>query len=360
MRLPITLLAVIVIGGVAVAGLIAYSLLSIPLPSCTSTWKCAAPYPLQGGGIIGVAGQQCVADATNVFCVGGVDASGALRNGVYTATVSPSGNITGWHLSPSVYPETVSGESCAATSGFLYCVGGIHDGSGDDVAAAYYARLFANGSLSAWQSTTPYPVAVDSESCVASSSDIYCVGGNNETDDTVSTVAPSSTVWFATVNSSGIGGWAKTTPYPSGVLVPACLATGNYVYCLGGSDSNRDPLGTVYFAPLTAGGVGGWALTTNYPVASVDPSCVMASGRIYCIGGETAGGQPPSFTNVVYYASISASGVGAWQQGQSYPRDVGTSCVTAQGNAYCVGGFDESTPGLEGTVNYASLSSISG
>jgi len=360
LKRSITLVAVIVIGGVAVAGLLAYSLLSTPQPSCTSVWECAAPYPLQGGGTVGVAGQQCGADATNVFCIGGVDASGAPRNAVYTSTVSASGNITGWHLNPSAYPQDASGESCAETSGYLYCVGGIHDNTGDDLAASYFARLLANGSIGAWQPTTPYPVPVDSESCVASSSHIYCVGGNNETDSTESSVAPSTTVWFATTNSSGIWDWTRTTPYPAGIFVPACFATEAYVYCLGGSNGNGDPLGTAHFAPLTAEGVGKWALTTSYPVASVGPSCVIGSGRVYCVGGETAGGQSPSFTSVVYTAPITSSGIGAWQQGPSYPRNVGTSCVTVQGNVYCVGGFDESTPGLDGTVNYVSLTSISG
>ena len=300
-----------------------------------------------------------MADSANVYCVGGVDSSGAPRNDVYTATLSPAGNITGWRLSPTAYPQSVTGQSCAASAGYLYCVGGIYDKAGDDLTASYFARIFANGSLGGWQPTTPYPIPVDSESCVAASSHIYCVGGNNETGGTESGVAPSSSVWFASLNSSGIGGWVKTTAYPSGIYVPACFGKSGYVYCLGGSDSNGDPQGTAYFAQLTAEGVAKWVLTTSYPVASVGTSCVLASGLVYCVGGETAGGQSPAFTNVVFYASVSSSGLGVWKQGQSYPRNVATSCVAAQGNAYCVGGFDAGSLGLDGIVNYASLSSIS-
>ena len=358
MRFSKTLIVLVVIAAVAVAGISAYSILSPPQPSCTSIWKCAAPYPLQGGGAVGVAGQPCEVSSANIYCMGGVDAGGP-QSDVYAATVSASGNVTGW-LRVSTYPQNVSGQACAAISGYLYCVGGIHDKSGDDLSASYYTKLLANGSLGAWQSTTPYPIPIDSESCVGWSLHIYCIGGNNETGGIQSNVTPSSTAWFAPVNSSGIGGWTRTTPYPSGIYVPSCYATGGFAYCLNGSDSNEDPLGTAYFAPLTALGVGHWALTTPYPVASVGPSCVIASGNIYCVGGETVGGESPTFTNFVYFAQISSSGIGPWMQGASYPRNAGTSCVTMQDNIYCVGGFDESLVGLGSVVNYASLSSISG
>jgi len=353
------LIVLVVIAVVAVAGIFVYSMLSAPPPSCTSTWKCAAPYPLQGGGALGVAGQQCGTNSTIVYCVGGVDASGGPRSDVYAGDIAASGNITGWR-SLGTYPQNVSGESCAALSGYLYCVGGIHDSAGDDLSASYYAKLLANGSLGVWQSTTPYPIPIDSESCVGWGSDIYCVGGNNETGGSQSNVAPSSAVWFAPVNSSGIGAWAETTPYPPGIFVPSCYATGGFVYCLDGSDSNGDPLGTTCFAVLTPNGVGRWTLTSPYPVASVGPSCVIASDNIYCVGGETAGGESPTFTNFVYFAPISSVGIGSWTQGASYPQSVGTACVTAQGDIYCVGGFGESSPGLDGVVNYATLSSISG
>ena len=360
MKFSKTLVVLVVISVVAVGGILAYSMLSAPQPSCTPIWKCAAPYPLEGGGAVGVAGEQCVANSTSIYCVGGVDASGGPRNDVYTATTSASGNITGWRQDHSAYPLDVSGQGCAAISEYLYCVGGIHDNAGSDLSASYYTKLLANGSLGVWEPTTPYPIPIDSESCVGWSSHIYCIGGNNETGGTQSNVTPSSTVWFAPVNSSGIGEWARTTSFPSGIFVPSCYVTGGFAYCLNGSDSNEDPLGTSYFAALTADGVGQWTQTRAYPVASVGPSCVIASGYIYCVGGETAGGQSPTFTNFVYFAQVSSGGIGPWMQGASYPRNAGTSCVTSQGNIYCMGGFDEGTPGLDGVVNYASLSSISG
>jgi len=358
LKLSRTLIVVIVVVVVGAAGFFAYSFLQGPAPSCTSTWPCAASYPIQVGGNLGVAGEQCATNSTYVYCVGGVDANGGPRNEVYVGTISATGNITGWSLSTNSYPQDVSGQSCVLSSGYLYCVGGIHDDAGDDLASSYYARVEGNGSVGPWQPTTHYPVPIDSESCVASSSYIYCVGGNNETDGTYSDIAPSTTVWYAQLSGAGIGTWAKTTPYSSNVYVPVCFASGGYIYCVGGADPSGSPVGTSYYAVLTNGGLGEWIQTTAYPVQATGQACAVAGGHVYCVGGETSGGQSPAFTSAVYYSQVTSGGIGAWKSGPGYPDTVGTACVASSTNLYCLGGFDESQAGLTPIVNFASLSSL--
>jgi hypothetical protein len=85
---------------------------------------------------------------------------------------------------------------------------------------------------------------------------------------------------------------------------------------------------------------------------------VISSGDILCVGGETSGGQSPTYTNAVYYAPVSAGGIGTWKQSTSYPVSVGTECVALTGDIYCVGGFDGSTAGANNFVEYASLASL--
>jgi len=72
------------------------------------------------------------------------------------------------------------------------------------------------------------------------------------------------------------------------------------------------------------------------------------------------GGQSAAYTSAVYYAPVSASGIGVWKEGPDYPLSVGTSCTSASGRLYCVGGYDGSAEGEDNNVNYASLTSISG
>jgi len=360
MKLRTIIVVVVLVIVLVVVGLIAYEALTGPGPVCNSTWNCAAGYPVQVGGTYAIAGQQCISNATYVDCIGGQDANTGPRSEVYFATFSSSGNITSWTASPNAYPQYIDGQSCVAYSGYVYCVGGSYNEPGDDVRSSYYAPLSSTGAIGAWTSTTKFPIYIDTESCVASSSTIYCIGGNNETDGTNADSAPSNSVWYAPLSSSGIGNWTLTTPYPSDDYFPDCYAAGGYVYCIGGSDSNDNSLTTTYFAQLTASGVGSWSQTKAYPVAASGQACAISAGVIYCVGGETADGPSPTYTDAVYYAPISSAGIGAWKQSPSYPNSVGTDCAISSGYMYCVGGFDASTINENNVVNYASLVSLAG
>lgn len=345
---------------IAVVGLYAFSVLLGPTPS-NSTWATAAGYPLQVNGALGVAGQQCVNSTTYLYCIGGQDANGGPRGELYSSTAvsSSSRNITGWTSDPNQYPQSIDGQACVAYSGYVYCVGGTHDDGGDDVASSYYAPLSSGGAVGKWNSTTAYPIPIDTQYCVASSGYIYCVGGNNETDGTNADSTSSNSVWYAPLSSSGIGSWSHSTPYPANLYFPSCFAANGYIYCLGGADSNDNSQSADYYAALSSAGVGTWTQTTAYPIQASGQACAISSGYIYCVGGETAGGQSPSYTNAVYYAPVSASGIGTWKQAGNYPASVGTTCVISSGYMYCIGGFDGSSVGENNAVYYAPLASLS-
>jgi hypothetical protein len=325
---------------------------------CGSKWECAAGYPVEVGGTYAIAGQQCVNSTSTIYCIGGQDANGGPRNEVYYATVSSSGNITGW-TQGSAYPQYSNGGSCVLYAGYVYCVGGSYNDNGDDVSSSYFAQVTAGGALETWSSTTPYPIPIDTMSCVQSSAYIYCVGGNNETDGSNLDSTVSNSVWFAPLSSSGIGAWEHTMAYPASVLYPTCYSGGGYIYCIGGADVNGNSVGTTYYAALSSSGVGEWTATTSYPVAASGQACVIASGEILCVGGETD--SSPSYTSSVYYAPIlSTGGIGSWKQGTSYPLAIGTTCVTLSGDVYCFGGFDGSSAMADNHVEYASMASLTG
>jgi hypothetical protein len=353
----------VVVALVILAGLIAFAWESNTPTYCTSTWLCGAEYPLQASGNLGVGSQQCFTNSTYFFCVGGIDTSYTPSDTVYSATVSGSNNVTGWVLDPQSYPIPIAGQSCVVDSGYIYCVGGYDDASGDDVASTYYSQI-ANGSLGPWTSTTPYPVPVDSQSCVTWSSNIYCVAGNNETDGNSDTLVPSSAVWFAHLSSTGIGSWTQTTSYPYNAYLPACYESGGYIYCIGGVDVGSDPIESVYYAPLSASGVGLWSPGTAYPLSAVGQACAIVNGYIYCVGGvtggESEGGELLTYTGSVDYAPVSPQGVGSWTEGPDYPQLVATTCTTYGGYLYCVGGYNGSEFGVGDVVNYATLASIVG
>jgi hypothetical protein len=346
----------IVLVVVIVAIIAASALATLLYPASSSPWKAAADYPLQASDTLGVWAQQCVNSTVYVYCIGGQDVIAGPRNDVYTSSAvsSSSGNITSWTPDTNLYPQTIYGQSCVASSGYVYCVGGTYDDSGDDVNASYYAPLSSNGVVGAWSSTKSLPIAVDSQSCVASSGYIYCVGGIGEALGTNATSYPSNLVYYAPLSSSGIGSWSKSNSYPADIYLPSCSAADGYIYCVGGVNSGGNAISTDYYASLSSVGVGTWTQTTPYQIVASGQACAISSGYIYCVGG--AGSS--AYLNAVYYAPVSSGGIGAWIKTGNYPQSVTTDCVISSGYMYCVGGLGSSQ--LYGTAYYIPLVTLLG
>ena len=86
--------------------------------------------------------------------------------------------------------------------------------------------------LVAWNSTTTYPLMVSGHSCVTSSGYIYCVGGARGSPPQFY-----DSVYYALLNSSGVGAWTKTTSYPTKITGESCVASYGYIYCVGGKSA---------------------------------------------------------------------------------------------------------------------------
>ena len=350
MRISRILVVVVVVAIVGLLALFVYS--SLLAPSSTGPWAGGQAYPLQVSGTSGVVGQSCVGGNTTIYCIGGIDYNGASRNSVYSASVSTTG-MSGW-VADSPYPETVGLQSCVSGVGYAYCVGGSYDDAGDDTAASYFTPL-TGGSAGTWTPTTSYPVAIDTQSCVSSSGFIYCVGGENETDGTNATLTQSNSAWYAPLSSSGIGAWTRTTPYPASVFFEACASTSTDIFCVGGLNISGGGVSAVYFAPLSASGIGQWSSSTAYPIQSYGQTCVIAFSDIVCVGGVPNG--TTSSSDAVYSAPVSSGGIGAWHKAPNYPFGVETACAAAAGNLYCSGGYRDSST-ISAATYYASIQSL--
>jgi hypothetical protein len=304
----------------------------------TGPWTSTTPYPLETGGNAGVLGQSCVASSSTVYCIGGEDVNSSPHDSVYYAPISSSG-IGNWTLDQYPYPKDIMFTSCLTSSGYVYCVGGTYMSSGNDTTATYFAPIEGSG-LGNWTATSPYPVPMDSESCVPASGYVFCMGGENETSGTSASATDSASVWYASLSSSGIGSWSRTTAYPSGAFFPDCSSLGGYIYCVGGEDSSSNVISSSYYASVSPDGLGAWTASTPYPIQDTDQSCVVTGTVLYCVGGLATGG---SSTSNVYYAGLSPSGIGAWQQGGGYPSALSTDCVASPTYVYCTGGYDPSS-----------------
>ena len=302
-------------------------------------WTSTTAY---GGGTVD--SQSCVTYSGYVYCVGGRN-SGFATNSTYYAPISATG-VGAWTKTTDYGGGAIYYPSCVASSSYIYCVGGTTSGNAA-TSATYYAQLSSSG-IGAWTSTTAYaggPMSI--MSCAASLGYIYCVGGN----DVGNGISPSSKVYYAQLSSSGIGAWTSTTAYAGGGIdQESCAIYRSYIYCVGGVGSSFSS--NVYSAPVSASGVGNWVITSAYPTDINSQSCVAASRYIYCVGGVDQAVSPSSIS-AVYYASLSSGSVGAWTSTTAYPPGASSlACVARLGYIYCVGGFSSSGP-AQSLVYYA-------
>jgi hypothetical protein len=319
------------------------------------SWTATTPW----GGSSGITDESCAISSGYIYCVGGFLAY-AAQSEVYYAAVS-SGGVGTWK-STTTYPSGFDDGSCAITGGYIYCVGGL-TGS-DETAflttnAVYYAPVSSSG-VGTWTSTTSFPFAVDGQSCAIGLGNIYCVGGyfGNNADN-----IPGNGVYSAPVSSSGVGQWAGST-FPLVIQNQSCAISGDYIYCIGGntvviqSTGQSEYTHVVGYAPISTSGIGTFTLTTSYPTDIFDTSCGASSGYIYCVGGLIGTGldDGESATAAVYYAQATTSGIGTWSSTSSYSEAIsGQSCPISGGYIYCVGGQNSGFIILP-DVNYVSIS----
>ena len=301
-------------------------------------WKSTTNYPIP------VFAQSCAAAASYLYCVGGDTANNSYSpiytNKTYYAQLSSTtGGIGPWIQSTS-YPTVIYGPSCIAYSGYIYCGDGLNQ-TGNPTAEYYYAPISSSG-IGAWKQTTSYPAPSASQSCVTSSSNIYCISItfniNNQSR---------YSAYSASISSSGIGAWHQTAA-PSGntgLYQFSCSSESDYVYCLAGFNYTKSQENYTQYAQLSSSGIGTWNLGTPAPfLPQSSNTCSANSGYLYCVAVGS--------NNATFFAPISTSGIGPWKETNPYPlalwyasgtRNYETSlstCTTYSGYMYCIGGLN--------------------
>jgi hypothetical protein len=276
---------------------------------------------------------------------------------------------------------SILGASCVSNASYDYCVGG-QNSTGTDLSDVFVAHVSSSGVVDAWNETTDYGAAsgtsgsgglgVEFTSCVGYAGYIYCVAG-------ATTVAPGTTskVYYAPLLSTGVGAWTETTDYGAAsgatgaggirTFLLSCSEVSGYIFCVGDGSSK------VFFAPLSASGVGAWTETTDYGaatgstgaggVAISNPACVPNGTYIYCVGGTV------SFkaTSQVFFARANATGVAGWNESTDYAAVsgttgsggipiYGTACLAYSGEIICVDGNNKTNVALD-QVFYGALNS---
>jgi hypothetical protein len=204
-------------------------------------WSRTTAYPIP------IDSQYCAASSAHIYCVGGnnetdgTNADSTTSNSVWYALLSPSGIGTWSHSTP--YPANLYFPSCFSSSSYMYCMGGA-DNNNNAQSTDFYATLSSSG-VGTWTPTTAYPIQVSGQACAFSSGYIYCVGGQEGSN------SYSNAVYYAAVSSGGIGAWKQAGHYPLSVGTTCVISLG-YMYCMGGFDgSSQGDTEATYYISLT-------------------------------------------------------------------------------------------------------------
>jgi N-acetylneuraminic acid mutarotase len=150
----------------------------------------------------------------HIYIVGGVNSSQNVDGHANYAAILPDHSLDAWTLGPSVTSDLYQpGGGIFADSGWIYVAGGVTHGS--PLTDVFYAKLNPDGSIGPWQPTSSLPEGTSSPASTLHREYLYVIGGGHHFAD----YDGSSTVYFAQVQSDGsLSAWNSTTPYPGQLL----------------------------------------------------------------------------------------------------------------------------------------------
>jgi prepilin-type N-terminal cleavage/methylation domain-containing protein len=264
---------------------------------------------------------------------------------ITTPATANGGSIGGW-LTTTALPSALYYHSSVVNNNYVYVIGG--DFNTNPTSTVWFAPINSTGSIGAWSSTTKLPNGIFGHTSVVSNNYVYAIAGQSG--------ANTSTVWFAPINSTGsIGAWSSTTKIPSTLRAHMSIVNNNYVYVIGGySDVDVAGTSTVWFAPINStGSLGAWSSTAALPLKDYWGAAAVYNGYAYLIGGIGNGGNPIS-----YYAPINSTGsLGSWLTATSTCVCLWQSAKAVANNGYLyqIGGSQGSSG--TSTVFYTSINS---
>ncbi len=326
---------------------------NINLNDYLNAWSQTVDYPIP------VFAQMCTTMNGYIYCVGGINNSYVSVNNVYYSKVLASGNISAWK-STTRYPVSIAGENCITYNNYIYCIGGYstqNPNSTNYTQSVYYATALSNGSLSSWKETQPFPFSAEGQSCAVNDNYIYCIGAMNNTK------LVSNQVYYSRINNNGsLSIWKSTSSYPFNVSLSMCLFVNSKLYCIGGysfSGILKPSYYTYYSAQYENGSLGNWVQAANYPFSVMGLSCFSYGSDIYCLGGSNS---TNNITNNAYVYNTANSNTNTWVQTFSYnPNILFPMCLSANASsnglafAYCIGGGTDKNNAFFDNVYYAKL-----
>lgn len=285
------------------------------------------------------------AAAGKIFAVGGSISTGTTKT-IVSASIQPAGYTTNW-ASTTSNPTARWAAGTVAYNGYLYITGGMTTSCNpacNAITNVNFAPISSDGSIGAWSGTTALPSGLAAHKLVAYGGYIYVLGGATSCTDPISSgnfICPGlSTVYYSPANSANgtLGTWVATAGFNNGRWHEAVTALGNHLYLTGGSTCSGTNCSSMSDAQVTEintdGTLAGWTSITSLPIAKAGHGMVASGNYLYVVGGSTAN---------VYYAqvdTVTGGIVGSWQAttALSSAQEPYISAYAKKGNIYVYGG----------------------
>ena len=271
-----------------------------------------------------------------------VRTAGALALLLSLFSLTLPGLAAPWVQTTSL-PEGFTEHSVVYASGFLYHAGGFSIAQGES-ARVFYSQVQSNGTIGAWNVTTPLPAIILDHAGVSANGFVYVLGGNQYTpgsnDWGAGYYTTTNTVYYSQINSNGsLGTWQTATPLPQSAYWLSAAVWNNRIYVIGGLNVNGQAnISNVYSAMIQAdGSLSPWI--TQRPLPDAVYAYEVANGMLYVLGGAVNSGT--TVQNKVYYSTINADGtLGVWNQTTPLPQPLSNGgAVAAGGRVFMMGGW---------------------
>jgi hypothetical protein len=166
--------------------------------------------------------------------MGGETAAGEIAD-VVSAPIDDTGAVGAW--APQAMLPIVRMHGAAALSGSnVYVVGGL-DATSTAIANVERATLGADGSIASWEELPALPGPRSHHAMVIAGSTLYVIGGLQ--GDPAATNTDYLDVLAATIEADGtLGPWTTAGTLPVGIDTASAIVMGGYVYVIGGVEGD--------------------------------------------------------------------------------------------------------------------------
>ncbi len=161
--------------------------------------------------------------------------------------------------------------------------------------------------LDTWDHLPPLPRELHSVEIEIAQDHLFVIGGNASDD------FAQRNVYSTPLRRDGvIGLWQELAPLPQALIGHASVVVGDYLFVLGGANTNGTQ-SSVFRAQIRPDGtLSPWATLPSLPEPLDNMAAVAANGSIYVLGGELS--TVGAVSDTIYRAQVNADGsIGSWQ-----------------------------------------------